>query len=83
MSCTHCGRHDGHWMGCRETRREHARNLVEPDFAEALCVFPGCPSPRRPRAASGPAPRYCDNPDHNAQTAQAARRKAKKENSNG
>jgi hypothetical protein len=47
MSCRKCGRDDGHWIGCAEVLREHARNLVEPDFAGSLCSFDGCSEPRR------------------------------------
>lgn len=45
--CRKCGREDGHWIGCAELLREHARNLVEPDFADSLCSFDGCSEPRR------------------------------------
>jgi hypothetical protein len=34
--CDNCGRDDGHWLGCVAALREHARNLVEPDFSGSL-----------------------------------------------
>lgn len=45
--CKTCGRGDGHYIGCGAVLREHARNLVEPDFAGSLCAFDGCSEPRK------------------------------------
>jgi hypothetical protein len=64
MSCPTCGRHDGHWLGCRAALREHARNLVEPDFsasASARCLFGDCANPKRAaRGKGGARPKYCE-----------------------
>ncbi len=56
--CEKCGRDDGHYIGCTAALRAHARNLVGPDFMEALCAFDGCNNPRRPKG-KGPAPKFC------------------------
>ena len=69
MSCQTCGRDDGHYIGCPEVLRQHARNLVEPDFAGSLaerertreseCIRDGCTNPRA--VSKGPRPtKYCD-----------------------
>lgn len=63
MSCKSCGREPEngtptHWIGCPEQLRDHARNLVAPDFSEALCAQDGCTNPKRP-PGKGPKPKYC------------------------
>lgn len=62
MSCPTCGReaegeHQGHWLGCPEALREHARNLVEPDFTGSLCEFSGC---SEPKASKSPRAKWCE-----------------------
>ncbi|WP_327719889.1 hypothetical protein OG381_34440 [Streptomyces sp. NBC_00490] len=62
MSCPTCGReaennHQGHWLGCEEAVRDHARNLVEPDFAGSLCEHDGC---SEPKASKGPRAKWCE-----------------------
>jgi hypothetical protein len=62
MNCETCGRpaENGtptHWLGCPEAPREHARNLVEPDFTGSLCDHPGC---SEPKWSSGPRAKYCE-----------------------
>lgn len=61
MTCQTCGRppendRPSHWLGCPEAMREHAQNLVEPDFSGALCDFPGCSAPKW---SNGPRTKYC------------------------
>jgi len=73
MSCKECGhKREGdiqpHNYGCprslaaqaaRERLREHARNLVEPDFTGSLCAKDDCSNPRA--VSKGPrAAKYCD-----------------------
>lgn len=69
MSCQTCGHPaeevngvpvpQGHNFGCAERLREHARNLVAPDFAGSLCLKDGCTNPRA--VSKGPRPaKYCD-----------------------
>jgi hypothetical protein len=69
MSCQVCGHEregdvQPHNYGCAralsaQRLREHARNLVEPDFTGSLCAKDGCSEPRA--ASKGPRPaKYCD-----------------------
>lgn len=74
-ACKTCGREpengtETHWLGCPETLRRHARNLVEPDFTAALeerertpeseCIKDGCTKSRA--VSKGPRPtKYCDD----------------------
>jgi hypothetical protein len=62
VSCETCGRpaENGtptHWLGCPEALREHARNLVEPDFTGSLCEHGGC---SEPKWSDGPRTKYCE-----------------------
>lgn len=58
--CEKCGRDNGHWLGCPAALRDHARNLAEPDFTEALCGKDGCSNPRA--VSKGPRPaKYCED----------------------
>lgn len=61
MTCQTCGRpaENGqatHWLGCKETLREHARNLVEPDFTGSLCEYDEC---SEPKWSNGPRTKFC------------------------
>lgn len=61
MTCQTCGRpaENGtptHWLGCPEKLREHARNLVEPDFAGSLCEHDGC---SELKWSTGSRTKYC------------------------
>lgn len=65
MTCQTCGRpaENGkatHWLGCREVLREHARNLVEPDFAGSLCEHDECSEPKKEYSGRGAKPKYCE-----------------------
>jgi hypothetical protein len=59
--CQTCGRpaengQPTHWLGCTETLRHHARNLVEPDFTGSLCEHRGC---SQSKWSDGPRTKYC------------------------
>jgi hypothetical protein len=70
VSCQTCGRTEedggGHWLGCVEALRAHARNLVEPDFSGSIdaaygetvgqCEVEGCESPK---ASASARAKYC------------------------
>lgn len=61
MTCQTCGRpaengRPTHWLGCPEVLHEHARNLVEPDFAGSLCEHEGC---SQPKWSDSPRTKYC------------------------
>ncbi|MFF0429967.1 hypothetical protein ACFYUJ_37060 [Streptomyces sp. NPDC004520] len=47
---------------------------------EPLCRYPDCPRPPAPKdpTQTGPAPKYCSNPDHNPITAFRAKQKKQK-----
>lgn len=73
MSCQKCG-HEAekvngekiqpHNFGCSrslaaQNLREHARNLVTPDFAGPTCDQDGCNEPKKPWSGKGAKPKYC------------------------
>lgn len=69
MSCQTCGhpaegKVQPHNLGCFESTaaralREHAKNLVAPDFTESLCEHDGCNEPKKPWSGKGAKPKYC------------------------
>lgn len=64
MTCQSCGRpaENGvptHWLGCPEKLREHAKNLVEPDFSGSLCEHEGCSKPKKEWSGRGARPKFC------------------------
>jgi hypothetical protein len=61
--CKHCGRDDGHYIGCPKVTsgrpEDGATGAEAPPSADAeACAMDGCENPRRPKG-KGPAPKYC------------------------
>lgn len=57
MSCTQCGREDGHFIGCAKAGPSRV-DVINP-ASDDQCAKDGCSNPRA--ASKGPRPaKYCD-----------------------
>lgn len=60
MSCQHCGRHDGHYIGCRAIESGSEPPPLPPENSSDQCARPECTNPRAPQG-KGPRPKYCED----------------------
>jgi hypothetical protein len=56
MTCQKCGRDDGHWLGCIETRRLGG---ASEDSQGEFCEHKGCGEPKKEWSGKGAKPKYC------------------------